>query len=156
LIHLFTHLFIHTSFIYLLFISEHVFIRYITIYVLFSPYLFIILSIHSLFICLDPVVSLIAFTVLRVGKIVGYQSSIPGGDMNLSLLHSVQTGSGAHPGSYVLCTGLGLLPRGSCGLSEMLNTHLHVLQRLRKTGAIPPQGHHGSYWTAVLTYSFFS
>jgi hypothetical protein len=36
----------------------------------------------------------------------------------------------------------------------MLNAHLHVLPRLRKTGGTPPQGRHCSYWTVVFIYLF--
>jgi hypothetical protein len=44
-----------------------------------------------------------------VGVATGYrpdgQGSIPGRARDLSLLHSVQTGSGAHPSSYLMGTG---------------------------------------------------
>jgi hypothetical protein len=47
---------------------------------------------------------------------------------DLILLHSVQTGSGAHPASYLTDTGASV-PESDRG--EMLTIHLHLVQRLR-------------------------
>jgi len=52
-----------------------------------------------------------------------------------SLDHSVQTGSGAHQASCPM--GTGDLSRRR-GRGAKLTTHLHLVPRLRKRGAIPP------------------
>jgi hypothetical protein len=59
-------------------------IIYLFIFIYSSMYLFIILSIHSLFIRLDPAVSPIVVAALRVRTIVGYWSSLPGANVNVS------------------------------------------------------------------------
>jgi hypothetical protein len=60
----------------------------------------------------------------------------PSGAGNLSLLHSVQTGSGFHPASYPEDTG-GFFP-GLKRPGMKLTAHLHLVPRSRKRGAVPP------------------
>jgi hypothetical protein len=45
---------------------------------------------------------------------------------DFSVLHSVQSGSGAHPASYTMSIG-GLFPRGESGRRVRLTTHLHLM-----------------------------
>jgi hypothetical protein len=47
-----------------------------------------------------------------------------------SLLHVVQTGSGAHPASYPVGTW-GFFPGGKSGKDVKLTTHLHLLPKSR-------------------------
>jgi hypothetical protein len=51
--------------------------------------------------------------------------SILAGARDFSLFHNAQTGSGAHPASYVMDTG------GKGGRDVKLTTHLHLVPRLR-------------------------
>jgi hypothetical protein len=53
---------------------------------------------------------------------------IPGRDNYLSLLHSVQTDSGAHSASYPLGTG-GSFPGDKAVGNMRLSTHVHLLPR---------------------------
>jgi hypothetical protein len=46
--------------------------------------------------------------------------------LDFSLLHSVQTGSGAHPASYPMRTGVPF-PGGLSGRGLKLNTHFHLV-----------------------------
>jgi hypothetical protein len=53
-----------------------------------------------------------------------------GGARDLSLLHGVQTGSGAHPASYIM--GIeGSFPGDKSGCCVKLTTHLHLMPRSR-------------------------
>jgi hypothetical protein len=53
-----------------------------------------------------------------------------GGKRSLSLFHSVQTGSGAHPTSYTVRTR-GSVPRGIVAGGAKLTIHLHLVPRSR-------------------------
>ena len=55
---------------------------------------------------------------------------------SLSVLQNVHTGSGAHPASYSMITGA-LFGGGWNCRSLKLTTHLHLVPRLRMSGAIP-------------------
>jgi len=48
---------------------------------------------------------------------------------------TIQTGSSAHPASYSV--GIQVLPSGLSGWDMMSTTHLHLVLRLRISGAIP-------------------
>jgi hypothetical protein len=65
----------------------------------------------------------------------------------LSLLHSAQAGSGAHPASFPMGTGVSF-PRGLSGQAVKLTTHLQLLPRSRKRGSIPPLPHTPSWRSA--------
>jgi hypothetical protein len=52
------------------------------------------------------------------------------------LLQNVQTGSGAHPASYALMAG-DFCPRGKGTGTCKLTTYLHIVPRLRMSGATP-------------------
>ena len=71
----------------------------------------------------------------------------PGRGKTFSLLHDMQTGSEAHPASY----SVGITRVLSQGLSRWgvkLTTHLHLVLRLRISGAIPLLPLHAfSAWT---------
>jgi hypothetical protein len=71
--------------------------------------------------------------------------SIPSRGNNCSLLHSVQTGSGAHP-AYSM--GTGASPRGQSRRGVKLTTHLRLVPRSRKRGFIHPLPHTPS-WRSV-------
>jgi hypothetical protein len=49
---------------------------------------------------------------------------------SFALLHSVQTGSGAHTTSYPMCTE-GLFPRGLSGMGVKLTNLLHLVPSSR-------------------------
>jgi hypothetical protein len=66
----------------------------------------------------------------------------PGRVKNLSLLHVVQTVSGAHPAFYPTGTG-GVFPPGM-----KLTTHLQLVLRSRKRGSIHPLSHTPSWRSA--------
>lgn len=53
------------------------------------------------------------------------------------LLQSIQTSSGTHQDSYSMGPGDFFLGRGAAGIIE-LTTHLHLVLKLRITGAAPP------------------
>jgi len=55
----------------------------------------------------------------------------------VSVLHRLQTGSGAHPASYPVGTG-GSFSEGVSGRGVNPTTHLHLLLRLRMRRAIYP------------------
>ena len=63
------------------------------------------------------------------------RSSNPVGARYFSFFENVQTGCGAHTASYSV--GTGVLPRGYSGRSVKLTAHLHLVPRLRMSGAIP-------------------
>ena len=71
---------------------------------------------------------------------------------SFSLLQNVQTGSGAHPTSYIRGTG-GLLPGGNSAGSRVW-THHHLVPRLRISGNIPPISIY-DFMTCVGRTSFF-
>jgi hypothetical protein len=52
------------------------------------------------------------------------------GEINFSLLHNIQTGSGAHPTSYPMDT-VDCFPRGKYGRGIKLTTELYLVLRLR-------------------------
>jgi hypothetical protein len=54
-----------------------------------------------------------------------------------SLLHHVQTGSGAHPASYPMDTR-GSFPGDKTAKAWIWPTHLHLVPRSRTFGAMPP------------------
>jgi len=58
---------------------------------------------------------------------------------NISLLHNVQTGSGAHPTSYSM--GTGFISWEQTGGSVKLTTDLHLVPRLRMSGGIFQRPH---------------
>ena len=60
---------------------------------------------------------------------------VPVGASDSSFLQNVQTASGAHPALYSM--GSGVLSRGYSGRGVKLTTHLHLVPRLRMSGAIP-------------------
>jgi hypothetical protein len=70
----------------------------------------------------------IAQSVLR--RATGWTAGVrfPAGAKAFSLLHSVQTGSVAHPASYPMGS-MGLFPRGQSGRGVKLTTHLHLVPR---------------------------
>jgi altronate dehydratase len=55
---------------------------------------------------------------------------------SLSVSHSVQTGSGAHPVSHPFSTGEGTRHWTSSGWGVNLTIHIHIVPRLRSSGAI--------------------
>jgi hypothetical protein len=69
----------------------------------------------------------------QLKKLLNYISRSCG----FSLLHCVQSGSGANPASYPM-SAKGILPSGKNGRSVKLTTHLHLVPRSRMRGAIPP------------------
>jgi hypothetical protein len=56
--------------------------------------------------------------------------SLPTGSRDLSLVHCIQTGSGAHPASYPVGTWK-LYPWGQGGWAVKLNAHLLLVPRSR-------------------------
>jgi hypothetical protein len=74
-----------------------------------------------------------------------YSDRIPAGrpgfdsrqEQDFSMLHRVQTGSGAHPASCTVGTG-GSFPRGKATGGLKLTTHLQLVPRSRKCGSIQP------------------
>jgi hypothetical protein len=75
----------------------------------------------------------------------GLRARRPGFDSQkrqvFSLLHSVQTGSGAHPASYPMCTGVKRLGREA--------DHLNPSSaEVKNGGAIPPFPHMSSWHSA--------
>jgi hypothetical protein len=70
-------------------------------------------------------------TTLRDGR-----SGLPiqAGAIDCCLLQNVPSGSEAHPASYYM--GTGVVSRGLSDRSVMLNTHLHLVSKLRMSGAI--------------------
>jgi hypothetical protein len=65
---------------------------------------------------------------------------IPGKDKRYSFLRSAHTGSGAHPASYLMCTG-DYFPEGKATRGMKLTTHLQLVSRLRMRMAIPSPYH---------------
>jgi hypothetical protein len=65
------------------------------------------------------------------------RDSIPSRGKRFSLLHSVQTGCGAHRPSYPLSTG-GSFPRGRAARDMKLTTHLQLTPR---SGMVEPYLH---------------
>jgi hypothetical protein len=67
-----------------------------------------------------------------VGLATGYgfdgRASILGRARDFSLLNSVQTGSGAHPASYLMCIG-GPFLEGKAAGGLKLTTRLHLVPR---------------------------
>jgi len=63
--------------------------------------------------------------------------SIPGRSSDFSFHHCIQIISGAHPASYPMGTSEHL-PRGKVVGGMKLDTHLHLVLRLRMHGTIPP------------------
>jgi hypothetical protein len=80
-----------------------------------------------------------------VGIVTGYGVCMagvwPGRGKRFSLLHSVQTGSGAHPASYPMCT-LGSFPGGEMWLGHETD---HSSAEVMNDGAIPPLSHTSSW-----------
>jgi len=72
--------------------------------------------------------------VLPSVKFTGGARNIAG-SRNFFLLQNIQTGSGAHPASYSLGTGLPFWGLSAQGM--MLTTRFHLAPRLRISGAIP-------------------
>ena len=63
------------------------------------------------------------------------RGSNPVGERDISLLQIIQTGSGAH---LAFCSmGTGFLPRGQSRRGGRLTTHIHLVPRLRMSGAVP-------------------
>ena len=60
---------------------------------------------------------------------------IPAGTRDLSLLQSIQTGSGSHPVSYWM--GTGVLSVGWSGWCTKMTAHLHLVPTIRMIGAVP-------------------
>jgi len=63
-----------------------------------------------------------------------------------SLLHSLQTGCGAHSASCVMGNG-DSFSWGYNGQGQKLTNHIHLVSRLRKRGGIPPLN---TYYCLVL------
>jgi len=79
---------------------------------------------------------------------------IPVETRDFSLLQYVQTGCGTHPASYSV--GTVVLSQGSSSRGVNLNTHLHLVSRLRVDGAIPPLPlYHHVPWTVTTVLFFF-
>jgi hypothetical protein len=78
----------------------------------------------------DSVVS----TAARLGAgLTG--ARIPAGSRYYSLLHNAQTGCGTHPAFYSV--GVVVLSWRQCGVGMRLIAHLHLMTRLRMSGATP-------------------
>jgi hypothetical protein len=60
---------------------------------------------------------------------------IPAGSRNFTLLHNAQPGCGVHPAFYSV--GVVVLSWRERGLGIQLITHLHLMTRLRISGAAP-------------------
>jgi hypothetical protein len=56
-----------------------------------------------------------------------HSNKFPAGDIYFSLLHSIETGSGANPASYPVCTGDYF--SGESGQGVKLIAHLHLVPR---------------------------
>jgi hypothetical protein len=72
---------------------------------------------------------------------LGKRGSVRGRNNNFSLLHSIKTGSNF---PLLLSGYLGSFPLGQSGLGVKLANLLHLIPRLRMSGAVPPL-HHISY-----------
>jgi hypothetical protein len=57
------------------------------------------------------------------------------GEINFSLLQNLQTDSGAQPAAYLM--SIGFLSRNQTDRDIKLTTHLHLVPRLRISGAMP-------------------
>jgi hypothetical protein len=73
---------------------------------------------------------------------MGRVGSIPGRARDFSLLHNIQTGSGAHPASYTIGTG-GSFPGGMRPGRETDHSPSSSAE-VRNGGAIPPLPHTSS------------
>jgi hypothetical protein len=82
-----------------------------------------------------------------VGIVMGYglkdRRSIPGRSKNFSLLHSVQTCSGAHPASYPM--GTGALSPGVKGPGREAGHSPPSSAKAKSSGAIPPLPNRSSW-----------
>jgi hypothetical protein len=87
--------------------------------------LYIVLNYHKLYLKL---ISRDNSVDIATGYGPDGRGSIFGGARNFPLLHRVQTGSGAHPASYVMGTKC-YLPRRSSGQDVKLTTRLHLESR---------------------------
>jgi hypothetical protein len=75
------------------------------------------------------------------------------GARDFSLLQNVQTGSGAHPVSYSLHTGV--LSWGYSGWGMKFTTHQCLVLRLRMSGAVPLLPYALMAWTMKPVFFFF-
>jgi hypothetical protein len=84
----------------------------------------------------------VAQSIYWLGYRLDDQVSIPGRGRD-SLLHRVQTGSGAHPAFYTMGTR-GPFSGDKAPEGVKLTTHLHQMPRLRTREVLPPLPHTSS------------